>query len=36
MTKAKKLGYFGFVDSSDSLFRVIEEFVDLQMAPPLP
>lgn len=36
MAKAKKLGYFGFVDSNESLLRVIEEFVDLQMAPALP
>ncbi|KAJ5442513.1 hypothetical protein N7445_005520 [Penicillium cf. griseofulvum] len=35
MAKAKKLGYFGFVDSTESILRVVEEFVDLRMLPPL-
>ncbi|KFZ02442.1 hypothetical protein V500_00185 [Pseudogymnoascus sp. VKM F-4518 (FW-2643)] len=35
-TKAKKLGFFGFVDSSESVLKVLEEFVDLKMIPSLP
>ncbi|OJJ57292.1 hypothetical protein ASPSYDRAFT_1049617 [Aspergillus sydowii CBS 593.65] len=34
--KAKKLGFFGFVDSTDSIFHVLQDFVDLKMIPPLP
>jgi len=34
--KAKKLGFFGFVDSAESVFKVFQEFVDLKMIPPLP
>lgn len=34
--KAKKLGFFGFVDSTESVFKVFQEFVDLKMVPPLP
>lgn len=36
MGKAKKMGYFGFVDSTESLLRVVGEFVDLRMLPALP
>lgn len=35
MTKAKKTGYFGFVDSTESIWRVLEDFVELQMLPAL-
>ncbi|KAJ5082238.1 hypothetical protein N7532_011281 [Penicillium argentinense] len=35
MTKAKKMGYFGFVDSTDSFLQVVEDFVGLQMVPPV-
>ncbi|PYI08329.1 hypothetical protein BO78DRAFT_441708 [Aspergillus sclerotiicarbonarius CBS 121057] len=34
-TRAKKLGFFGFVDSAESLFGVLDEFVDLKMIPPI-
>lgn len=36
MAKAKKFGFFGSVDSNESIFRVLQEFVDLKMIPPLP
>ncbi|KAF2478710.1 NAD dependent epimerase/dehydratase family protein-like protein [Neohortaea acidophila] len=32
-TKAKKFGFFGFVDSYESIFSVIEEFVALKIVP---
>lgn len=35
-TKAKKLGFFGFVDSVESMFEVFREFSDMKMIPPLP
>lgn len=35
-TKAKKLGFFGFVDSAESVFQVFREFADMKMIPPLP
>ncbi|KAJ6007829.1 hypothetical protein N7540_011805 [Penicillium herquei] len=35
-TKAKKLGFFGFVDSTESIFKVFEEFADMKMLPKLP
>ncbi|KAL1884844.1 hypothetical protein Plec18167_001499 [Paecilomyces lecythidis] len=35
-TKAKKLGFFGFVDSYESIFKVLNEFVDMKMIPKLP
>lgn len=35
-TKAKKLGFFGFVDSNESIFKVIDEFADLKMVPKSP
>ncbi|KAL1956439.1 hypothetical protein VTO42DRAFT_7326 [Malbranchea cinnamomea] len=34
--KTKKLGFFGFVESTDSIFQVLQDFVDLKMIPPLP
>ncbi|RAK98091.1 SDR family oxidoreductase [Aspergillus ibericus CBS 121593] len=34
-TRAKKLGFFGFVDSTESLFSVLDEFVELKMIPPI-
>ncbi|KAJ5378624.1 hypothetical protein N7509_011743 [Penicillium cosmopolitanum] len=36
MAKAKKLGFFGFVDASETIYRTLEEFVDLHMLPPGP
>ncbi|PWY93022.1 hypothetical protein BO94DRAFT_487499 [Aspergillus sclerotioniger CBS 115572] len=33
-TRRKKLGFFGFVDSTESVLRVLDEFVDLKMIPP--
>jgi hypothetical protein len=36
MAKAKKKGYFGFVDSTESILQVMRGFVDLQMLPALP
>lgn len=35
-SKAKKLGFFGFVDSTESVFEVLQDFVNLKMIPPLP
>lgn len=35
-TKVKKLGWFGFVDTAESMFKVFDEFVVLRMIPPLP
>ncbi|OJJ77977.1 hypothetical protein ASPBRDRAFT_253535 [Aspergillus brasiliensis CBS 101740] len=32
-TRAKTLGFFGFVDSSVSIFKTFEEFVDMKMLP---
>lgn len=32
-TKAKKFGFFGFVDSYESIFSVVEEFVALKIVP---
>ncbi|CAD0113200.1 unnamed protein product [Aureobasidium uvarum] len=36
MTKAKEMGYFGYVDSTKSIIRTVEEFADLRMIPSLP
>lgn len=36
MSKSRKAGFFGFVDSTESIFKIFQEFVDLQMIPPLP
>ncbi|KAF9894268.1 hypothetical protein FE257_007770 [Aspergillus nanangensis] len=33
-TKTKKLGFFGFVDSNESVLEVLREFVDMKMIPP--
>jgi hypothetical protein len=33
--KRRRLGYFGYVDSTESMFQVFKEFVDLGMAPPV-
>jgi hypothetical protein len=30
------MGYFGFVDSVESMLRVVEEFVQLGMLPEIP
>ncbi|KAJ6145387.1 hypothetical protein N7470_009282 [Penicillium chermesinum] len=35
MAKARKLGYFGFVDSNESILCTMQEFVDLRMIPEL-
>lgn len=35
MTKARKSGYFGFVDSNESILRTVEEFVEMRMVPEL-
>ncbi|MCJ1311584.1 hypothetical protein MMC25_005257 [Agyrium rufum] len=35
-SKQKQLGFFGFVDSYASLFKVMEEFAEMKMIPPLP
>lgn len=32
-TKAKKFGFFGSVDSQESIFSVIEEFVSMKIVP---
>ena len=34
MNKNKKLGWHGFVDSSDSFLATFEELADLKMIPP--
>jgi hypothetical protein len=34
MTKSRKLGWNGFIDSNDSLIRTFEELADLKMIPP--
>ncbi|KAJ6071423.1 hypothetical protein N7499_009437 [Penicillium canescens] len=34
-SKAKKMGYFGFVDKTESILRIVEECVELGMIPPL-
>jgi hypothetical protein len=28
------MGYFGFVDSTESILRIMEEYVELGMIPP--
>jgi hypothetical protein len=35
MSKAKKMGYFGFVDKTESILRIVEEYVELGMIPAL-
>ncbi|KAL4896603.1 hypothetical protein BDV59DRAFT_198962 [Aspergillus ambiguus] len=35
MGKARKLGFLGYVDSCESLFQTLREFVDLKLLPPL-
>ncbi|KAK8227317.1 NAD dependent epimerase/dehydratase family protein-like protein [Phyllosticta capitalensis] len=35
MDKARRLGFFGTVNSCDSMLQVIQEYVDLKMMPPL-
>ena len=32
----RKIGFFGFVDSVESIFEAMQGFVDLNMVPPLP
>jgi hypothetical protein len=34
--KARKLGWFGFVDSSEAILEVFEDLVKIKMIPPLP
>lgn len=34
--KAKKLGWFGFVDSSEAILEVFEDLAKIKMIPPLP
>lgn len=36
MDKSHKLGWYGTVDSVESIRKVLEEFVELKMLPPLP
>lgn len=35
MRKARKMGFHGTVDSYESIFNVLQEFVSLRMSPPL-
>lgn len=35
MNKARKMGWHGFVDSSEAITEVLKEFVNLKMLPPL-
>lgn len=35
MSKARKMGWHGFVDSNDAIKEVLDEFVDLKMIPPM-
>ncbi|KAL4813662.1 hypothetical protein BDW67DRAFT_192712 [Aspergillus spinulosporus] len=34
-TKTKKLGFFSFVDSMESIFKVFDQFVEMRMIPPI-
>jgi len=36
MTKARKLGWNGYVDSTESYLEVIHDFTKLKMIPPVP
>lgn len=36
MNKARKLGWHGFVDSSESLLAVFDDLAKLKMIPPVP
>ena len=36
MNKARKLGWHGFVDSSESLLEVFDDLAKLKMIPPVP
>lgn len=36
MTKTKEMVYFGYVGSTKSIIRTVEEFADLKMIPNLP
>ena len=36
MDKSRKLGWHGFVDSSESLLEVFDELAKLKMIPPVP
>lgn len=36
MNKSRKLGWHGFVDSSESLLYVFDELASLKMIPPVP
>lgn len=36
MNKARKLGWHGFVDSTECIFEVFQDFEKLKMIPPVP
>lgn len=36
MDKSRKLGWHGFVDSSESVLEVFKSFAELKMIPPIP
>lgn len=36
MDQSRKMGFFGTVDSVESIRTVLEEFVELKMLPPIP
>lgn len=36
MDKSRKLGWHGFVDSTECILEVFQDFVKLKMIPPIP
>lgn len=36
MSKARKLGWHGFVDTEECIYEALEDFVKLKMLPPVP
>jgi len=36
MDKSRKLGWFGTVDTTESIRKVLDEFAELKMIPPVP
>lgn len=36
MDKSRKLGWHGFVDSSEAMLNVFQDFAKLKMVPPIP
>lgn len=36
MSKARKMGWHGFVDTEECIYEVLEDFVKLKMLPPIP